>query len=159
MLPAPSTLLAFDFGLRRIGVAVGNSLTQSAGPLTTIEASDDEGRFRAISRLVEEWSPTALVVGVPRHPDGQPNDMTERCERFARQLEGRYALVVHRVDERYSSVEAAREQRERSSGPPPEPGKGRRSDRASRGGLRPDIDALAAAIILRQHLGRPPEDD
>lgn len=158
MLPTPSTLLAFDFGLRRIGVAVGNSLTQSAGPLVTIAADDDGSRFAAIGRLIEEWSPTALVVGVPRHPDGQPNDMTERCERFARQLEGRFSLPVFRVDERYSSVEAAREQRERAA-TPAEPGKGRRSDRASRGGVQPDIDSLAAAIILRQHLGRPPEDE
>ena len=121
------SFLGFDFGTRRIGVASGNALTRSASPLATI-AAVGEARFEAIGRLIGEWRPDALVVGVPRHPDGAAHQNTLRAERFARQLGGRYGLPVHEVDERYSTVEAA-----------------------SRGAR--DLDAAAAAIILEQFLG------
>ena len=123
---SPRSFLAFDFGLKRVGVAAGNSLTRQATPLRTIAAVGDE-RFAAIAELIDEWQPDALVVGVPVHPDGTPHDNTRRAQRFARQLHGRFRLPVHEVDERYSTTEAA----------------------AS--GAR-DLDAASAAIILEQYL-------
>jgi putative Holliday junction resolvase len=123
---SPRSFLAFDFGLKRVGVATGNSLTRRATPLRTIAAEGDE-RFAAIGRLVAEWQPDALIVGVPVHPDGAPHDNTRRAQRFARQLHGRFRLPVHEVDERYSTTDAA----------------------AS--GAR-DLDAASAAIILDQYL-------
>jgi putative holliday junction resolvase len=124
---SPASFLAFDFGERRVGVASGNTVTGSATPLLTINAQGD-ARFKAIANLIREWQPNALVVGIPRHPDGQAHAMTTHCERFARQLEGRYGLPVLRVDERYSSVEAEHDTR------------------------TGDLDARSAAIILDQHL-------
>jgi len=127
---AHRSYLAFDFGLKRVGVASGNSLTRQATPLRTV-ATEGEQRFTEIGRLVAEWQPDALVVGVPVHPDGAPHDNTRRAQRFARQLHGRFQLPVHEVDERYSTTEAA----------------------AS--GAR-DLDAASAAIILEQFLGTLP---
>jgi putative Holliday junction resolvase len=124
-LHSPQSFLAFDYGARRVGVATGNVLTASATPLTTL-ALEGDARFAAISKLIDEWQPDALVVGVPCHPDGAPHDNTRRAQRFARQLHGRFGLPVHEVDERYTTTEAA--------------------------GAR-DIDAAAAAIILEQFLG------
>lgn len=103
------TVLAFDFGLKRIGVAVGSRLTGGAQPLATIAATSDAQRFDRIAALIGEWQPQRLVVGRPTHPDGLPLPVTARCERFARQLHGRFGLPVHLVDENYSSVEADRE--------------------------------------------------
>jgi putative holliday junction resolvase len=103
---APSLFLAFDFGTKRIGVATGNSVTHTATALTTLAHLGSEARFAAIAELVASWQPSALVVGVPRHPDGAPHDNTRRAERFARQLQGRFGLPVHEVDERYSTVAA-----------------------------------------------------
>jgi len=102
------TFLAFDFGERRIGVAIGNDLTETANPLTAIAASNDDGRFTAIATLVKDWTPNAFVVGRPAHPDGKAHTMTARCEKFARQLEGRFDRPAYLVDERYTSVDAAR---------------------------------------------------
>jgi putative Holliday junction resolvase len=123
---APLSFLAFDFGTKRVGVATGNTLTRSAQPLHTIAAEGD-ARFAAIGRLITEWQPDALVVGVPFHPDGAPHDNTDRARRFARQLHGRFGLPVHEVDERYTTTEAHSL------------------------GAR-DIDATSAAIILNQFL-------
>ena len=120
------SFLAFDFGLRRVGVASGNALTRAGTPLRTVAAEGD-ARFEAIGRLIAEWQPDALVVGVPFHPDGAAHENTRRAQRFARQLQGRFHLPVHEVDERYSTVEA------------------------SAGGAR-DLDAASAAIILDQFL-------
>ena len=99
------SFLAFDFGLKRTGVAAGNSLLRQASPLTTVAAEGD-ARFERIARLITEWQPDALVVGVPVHLDGAPHDNTRRAQRFARQLQGRCHLPVHEVDERYSTTEA-----------------------------------------------------
>ena len=118
-------VLGFDFGTRRIGVAIGNSVTRDAQALRTIEAADNDARWSALTAIMDEWAPTQLVVGIPRHPDGAPHAMTARCERFARQLEGRYRLPVARVDERYSSAVVERAD---------------------------DVDAAAAAIIVQQWL-------
>jgi putative Holliday junction resolvase len=96
-------LLGFDFGAQRLGVAVGNGLTRQARPLAVI-ADTGAVRWRRVGELIAAWQPARLVVGVPRHPDGAAHEMTARCERFARQLEGRYRLPVARVDERYSSA-------------------------------------------------------
>jgi putative Holliday junction resolvase len=99
-------VLGFDFGTRRIGVAVGNGVTRQARPLAVI-ADEGEVRWRRIGELVAAWQPARLVVGIARHPDGTPHEVTARCERFARQLAGRYRLPVARVDERYSAAVAA----------------------------------------------------
>ena len=124
--PRPLTFLSFDFGARRVGVACGNTLLRSASPLQTVAALGD-ARFEAIGRLVREWQPDALVVGVPFHPDGAPHDNTQRARRFARQLQGRFRLPVHEVDERYTTTEAL------AAG-------------------AADADAAAAALILDQFL-------
>lgn len=120
------TFLAFDLGLRRTGVAVGNRLTRTATPQPTIQAEGD-ARWAEVGRRLAEWRPDALVVGVPTHPDGAAHEMTARARKFARQLHGRYGLPVHEVDERYSTTEAHAL------------------------GAR-DADAAAACIILEQFL-------
>ena len=96
-------MLAFDFGTRKIGVAVGNTLVRVAHPLTTIRGEARSARFAAIGALVDEWQPRALVVGLPVHADGTPHAVTAQAERFARTLEGRYGLPVMRVDERFTT--------------------------------------------------------
>lgn len=101
------TLLAFDFGTQRIGIAIGNTLSASARPLTTIANEKNEVRFAAIATLLAEWQPTALVVGLPCNDDGTPHEMTARCRRFANQLKGRFNLPTILVDERYTSAAAS----------------------------------------------------
>lgn len=122
--------LAFDFGLKRVGVATGNSLTRQAQPLRTI-AAEGALRFEHIGKLVAEWRPDALVVGVPYHPDGAEHENTVRARKFGRQLCGRFHLTVHEVDERYSTTEAKAD------------------------GAR-DLDAASAAILLQQFFNDHP---
>lgn len=99
--------MAFDFGEKRIGVAIGETLLASARPLITIAAEANEQRFAAIGKLVAEWKPARLVVGRPAHTDRDaPHEFAARCERFARQLAGRYHLPVELADERYTSSTA-----------------------------------------------------
>ena len=98
------TLLAFDFGEKRVGVATGNTLTKTAQALTILAYNNKDQLFEKIQKLLSEWQPEALVVGLPTHPDGQPHAMTAKAKRFANQLQGRYQLSVHFVDERYTSV-------------------------------------------------------
>jgi putative Holliday junction resolvase len=105
-LPKEQIVLGFDFGTRRLGVAVGNGLTRQARPLAVI-ADEGDVRWRRIGELIAAWQPARLVVGVARHPDGTPHELTARCERFARRLQGRYRLPVAQVDERYSSAVTA----------------------------------------------------
>lgn len=124
------TVLAFDFGTRRIGVAMGESLLGHARALTTIEGEANDLRFAAIARLVAEWQPARLVVGLPLSLDGAAHEMTARARRFAHQLEGRFRLPVDLVDERLSSAAAEAGLR------------GARGDKAA-------IDAEAARIILQ----------
>ncbi len=102
---AHQTFLAFDFGLKRTGVASGNRLTRTATPQATIKAEGD-ARFVQIAARLKEWQPDALVVGIPTHPDGAAHDNTARALKFARQLRGRFNKVVYEVDERYSTTEA-----------------------------------------------------
>lgn len=99
------TFLAFDYGLKRTGVASGNTISRTASPQATIKAEGD-ARFVQIAARIQEWQPNALVVGVPYHPDGAAHDNTARALKFARQLRGRFNLPVHEVDERYSTTEA-----------------------------------------------------
>jgi len=97
------TVLAFDFGEKRIGVAVGDTETGLAHPLTTITASDNRSRFAAIGTLIEEWRPACLVVGLPAHADGTEHETSRLCRRFAQRLEGRFGIRTHLVDERLTS--------------------------------------------------------
>lgn len=120
------TILGFDFGLKRIGVAVGNTLIRQAQPLTIINEPTNDGKFAAIASLLEQWRPARCIVGLPLHPDGAEHEMTLRCRRFANQLHGRFGIQAELVDERYSSSVIA-------------------SGRGSR------IDDQAAAIILQQY--------
>ncbi len=120
------TFLAFDFGLKRTGVASGNRLTRTASAQGSIAAEGD-ARFAAIALKIREWQPDALVVGIPFHPDGASHDNTARALKFARQLRGRFGLQVFEVDERYSTTEAL-----------------------SQGAQ--DADAASACIILEQFL-------
>jgi putative Holliday junction resolvase len=119
-------VFGFDFGIKRIGIAMGNTLTGQAQPLEVIAAIDNARRFERIGELIAQWQPARLVVGEPRHPDGAEHEMTLRCRRFANQLHGRFSLPVELVDERYSSAVIP----------------------AKRGEV---IDAKAAAIILQQY--------
>jgi putative Holliday junction resolvase len=119
-------VLGFDFGIKRIGIAMGNTLTGQAQPLAVVKAIDNAARFTQIGELIAQWRPARLVVGEPMHPDGTEHDMTLRCRRFANQLHGRFGLPVHLVDERYSSAVIP----------------------AKRGEV---IDDKAAAIILQQY--------
>lgn len=100
------TLLAFDFGTRRIGIAKGNTLLASAAPLTIIDAEQTDIRFARIAELLAEWQPVALVVGLPCNDDGTPHEMTALSRRFANRLKGRFNLPVVLVDERYTSAAA-----------------------------------------------------
>jgi putative Holliday junction resolvase len=102
---AHQTFMAFDYGLKRTGVATGNRITRTATPQATI-AAEGEARFVQIAQRLKEWQPDALVVGVPYHPDGAAHENTARALKFARQLRGRHPLPVHEVDERYSTTEA-----------------------------------------------------
>jgi putative Holliday junction resolvase len=104
-LSAPRTILAFDFGLRRIGVAIGQDITGSASPLGTVSNRTEGVDYAAIAALIKEWRPTSIVVGMPAHADGSPSKMQEPIEAFILDLQ-RYELVVDTVDERYTSVEA-----------------------------------------------------
>jgi putative Holliday junction resolvase len=104
-MSAPRTILAFDFGLRRIGVAIGQDITGSASPLGTVINRDKGVDHGAIASLIKEWRPTGIVVGMPSHADGTPSTMQEPIEAFIQDLQ-RYGLVVDTVDERYTSIEA-----------------------------------------------------
>ncbi len=120
------TFLAFDFGIKRTGVATGNRLTRTASPQPTISASNDQ-RLDAVALRIKEWQPDALVVGIPFHPDGVAHENTARAQKFARQLRAKFSLDVFEVDERYSTTEAI------ASG-------------------AKDADAASACIILEQFL-------
>jgi len=98
------TAIAFDFGTRRIGLAVGNSITGSSQALAPITADNDNARFSLIEAQIQEWAPDQLVVGLPCHPDGVEHAMTAKARRFGNQLHGRFGLPVAWVDERYTSA-------------------------------------------------------
>ena len=103
-MPKAEMVMAFDYGTRRVGVAVGNSITRAGQALKTITAVNADALFKEIERLLAEWQPNQLVVGLPTHPDGAEHEMTAKSRRFGNQLHGRFNLPVDWVDERYSSV-------------------------------------------------------
>ena len=103
-MPKALTILSFDYGTRRVGVAVGNSITQSGQALKTITALNSDALFQEIESLLKEWQPDQLAVGRPVHPDGAPHEMTAKAVRFGNQLHGRFHLPVNWVDERYTSA-------------------------------------------------------
>ncbi len=117
------TILAFDFGEKRIGVAVGNTITKTAESLKIIQEKNQDEKFKAIEALIQEWQPQLLVVGLPTHPDGAEHEMTLKAKRFGNQLHGRFQKEVVWVDERYTSVS-----------------------------VQDGNDALAAQLILQQYL-------
>jgi putative holliday junction resolvase len=106
------TLLAFDFGTKRIGIAVGNTLLRQAYPLTTIADEKTATRFARIEALLKEWQPSALVVGLPSNDDGTPHELTALCRRFANRLKGRFKLPTILLDERYTSLAASAQLKE-----------------------------------------------
>ena len=130
-MPESQILLGFDASINRIGVAVGNRITRDARPLLQINHRDKAHRFDVIERLISEWEPDALVVGVPSHADGQELPNTAFCLRFANQLRGRFAKTVIEVNENYSTVVVRAE-----AGP----------------GSNHDIDARSAVQVLEQYL-------
>lgn len=134
------TVLAFDFGEKRIGIAVGEWALRQSHPLTVIRAEANSERFARIAELIREWQPTSLVVGIPVALDGTPHAMTARCTRFANQLRGRFGLPVESAEERLTSVEAEELLREA----------GHDARKA-----RDHVDAMAAQIILQCHFERP----
>jgi putative holliday junction resolvase len=101
------TVLAFDFGEKRIGVAVGETMLKVAHPLTTINAEENEVKFTQIGSIVQEWRPSLLIVGLPLRMDGEAHLLTQLSKKFAQRLEGRFNLPVIMIDERLSSVEAS----------------------------------------------------
>ena len=103
-MPKPITVMAFDYGTRRVGVAVGNSVTGLGQALKTITAPNSDSLFKEVETLLKEWQPERLVVGKPLHPDGAEHEMTSKAVRFGNQLHGRFQLEVEWVDERYSSA-------------------------------------------------------
>lgn len=141
MAATGASVLGFDYGRRRIGVAVGQHITRSASPVAAVVARSDGPDWSRLDALVAEWRPAELVVGLPYNADGTPHDLTREAEAFARTLAERTGLAVHTVDERLSSVEAERALRERRA-------EGRR--RVAKG----DIDAAAACVILESWLNR-----
>jgi putative Holliday junction resolvase len=122
------TVMAFDYGTRRIGVAIGNTLSKSGQALKTIEESSEDIRFRAIELLIKEWQPNQLVVGLPCHPDGAEHEMSAKARRFGNQLHGRFGVPVDWVDERYSSVVLESDSK-----------------------MRDNLDAKSAALLLEQY--------
>lgn len=130
------TVLAFDFGEKRIGVAVGETLTKIASALTLIESEMNDVRFAEIAKLLEEWQPKLLIIGLPTYLDGTEHDLTKLAKKFAQRLEGRFNTPVMMIDERLSSAEAA--QHLSASGI-----KGRKQ--------KPLIDAVAAQVILQSY--------
>lgn len=137
------TLLGFDFGPRKIGVAVGQTITRCASPLRTLRSRGDKPDWAGIEILVREWRPSAAVVGLPFNMDDTEVDWAPRVHRFARQIHGRFCLPVYLVDERLTSIEASRQLSTR-------PGR-RTTDRDA-------VDALAAALILETWLRDQPAD-
>ena len=122
------TVMAFDYGTRRIGIAIGNTLSKSGQALKTIEESSEDMRFRAIELLLKEWQPNQLVVGLPCHPDGTEHEMSAKARRFGNQLHGRFGVPVDWVDERYSSAILESDSK-----------------------MRDNLDAESAALILEQY--------
>ena len=102
-------VLGFDFGQKRIGIAVGNNISKTARALTTIDSLSNNQKFELIQKIIEEWQPVSIVVGVPFNVDGSEHRITNLSKKFAKQLEQKYSLPTHLIDERYTSIEASHE--------------------------------------------------
>lgn len=140
-MSAPRLLLGFDYGTKQIGVAVGQAITGQARELCVLKAQNGVPDWNKVEALIKEWQPDAIVVGLPLNMDGTPSEMSERAEKFARRLHGRYQLPVHTHDERLTTFEA----------------KGQRLAQGQRGGYRDNpVDALAAALLLEGWLEQHP---
>ena len=132
-MPKSITVMAFDYGTRRVGVAVGHSVTQVGQALKTITAANSEILFQEVASLLKEWQPDQLVVGRPVHPDGTPHEMTAKASRFGNQLQGRFAIPVAWVDERYTSAILEGDAK-----------------------MQDNLDAHSAALILEQYFAERP---
>ena len=130
-------IIGFDFGQKRIGVAIGNNISKSAQALITIESASNNQKFEAIQKIMDEWQPVSIVVGVPFNVDGSEHKVTNLCKKFAKQLEQKYALPIHLIDERYTSIEASYEIQDK------------KIDLKKKKLL---IDRIAAKIILQSYL-------
>ena len=130
-------IIGFDFGQKRIGVAIGNNISKSAQALITIESASNNQKFEAIQKIMDEWQPVSIVVGVPFNVDGSEHKVTNLCKKFAKQLEQKYALPIHLIDERYTSIEASYEIQDK------------KIDLKKKKLL---IDQIAAKIILQSYL-------
>lgn len=139
MTGSKRTVLGFDYGTRRIGVAVGQEITHTVTPLTTLTSKTDTPDWAAISRLIAEWQPALLIVGLPLHMDGSEQPLTQRARRFGNQLKGRYNLPVELVDERLTSYEAEQLLDPRQS--------------------KAAIDALAAQLIVQSWFDQQQQQD
>ncbi|MEO5702849.1 MAG: Holliday junction resolvase RuvX [Gammaproteobacteria bacterium] len=137
------TLMGFDYGTRRIGVAIGQELTRTATALETVAVTNAEPDWPAITRLIASWQPGALIVGLPLNEDGTEHGLTRAAQRFGQQLQGRYQLPVHTVDERLSSFAAEHMPRPQGASP-------KRSKQT--------IDKVAAQVILQAWLDRGPNE-
>ena len=133
MSATPRLLLGFDYGTKQIGVAVGQAITGQARELCVLKAQNGVPDWQKVEALIKEWQPDAIVVGLPLNMDGTKSEMSERAEKFARRLNGRFNLPVHTHDERLTTFEA----------------KGQRLSQGQRGGYRErPVAALAAALLL-----------
>ena len=130
-----ATLLAFDYGRRRIGIAVGQSITRSATPLTTLECVNQKPNWPEIEKLISSWKPDALIIGLPMNMDGTEHELSKAARKFSNQLHGRFGLPVHLVDERLTSIEASHRIAEQNLT------KKKRQDKKT-------IDTVAAQLIL-----------
>ena len=140
-LSTSGVVMGFDYGRRRIGIAIGQTLTGTASALETLNARDGKPDWDRVTEIIAQWQPQAVVVGIPCHLDGSLSDISREAERFARQLEGRYKLAVYREDERLSSREAESIVAKKRSA-------GQMKQKAA------DTDRLAAQIILQAWLDR-----
>ena len=144
-MSAGRTLLAFDYGKKKIGVAVGQELTETSSPVATLRTPNRDADWEAITRLIESWRPAGLVVGIPLNMDGTEQEMTRAARRFADRLAARYHLPVYPADERLSSVEAENLRHE-DDGPGERRGRRRRS-----------VDEVAAHVILQTFFSQQKE--
>ena len=143
------TLLGFDFGTKRIGIAIAQEVTGTANPLTTLSAIKHKPDWDSISKIIEEWQPDLLVIGLPLHMDGSEQDMTQAARRFSNQLNGRYHIPIELMDERLSSNEAESIINERNG-------------QTSSSSMFPDkaqIDMISAQLILQSWMSQEKEDE
>lgn len=141
----PRTFLGFDFGTKRIGIAIGQEVTGTVNPLTTIHAKNNKPDWDAISKIISEWQPDLLVIGLPLHMDGTEQPMTQAARRFSNQLNGRYQIPIELMDERLSSNEAESILNEQS-------GSSVFQDKAQ-------IDMISAQLILQSWMSQQNTDN